>query len=414
MRFNASLCLTTALLGIACRGEPREKSADAAVAVRIDSMPSPAAVGSTEPNLFADDRGRVYMSWLEPAADSAHALRFAVLEGTRWSAPRTIAQGREFWLNWADFPSLVRLPDGRLAAHWLARSGAGTYDYDVRIAQSLDDGATWSEPVIPYRERTRGEHGFVALFPAAGDSLGAVWLDGRGYDTTRATTATKQMMLASVTLDRGGAMGAERVVDARTCDCCQTAAAVTSRGPLVVYRDRDANEIRDIYASRLEGGRWTQPRAVHDDRWRVDYCPVNGPSLSARGERVAVAWFTAEGERPRVQLAFSDDAGTTWGAPIQVDDGQPAGRVDVELTEDGGAWVSWLERTGGESAEVRLRRVAGDGGRGASSVVSASSAARASGFPRLARDADGVVLAWTIAGKPSRVRVARVALEERP
>jgi hypothetical protein len=112
----------------------------------VDSIASPAAAGSGEPNLAVSPDGRVYMSWLEPVADSGHALRFAVHDGSRWSASRTIRAGRDFFVNWADFPSLEVLSEGHLVAHWLQRSGSGSYAYGVRIAQSRDGGRTWSTP----------------------------------------------------------------------------------------------------------------------------------------------------------------------------------------------------------------------------------------------------------------------------
>ncbi len=59
----------------------------------LREIPSPAAPGSAEPNLAAGDDGRVYLSWLEPV-DSAHALKFAVLDDTTWSAPRTSHRAR--------------------------------------------------------------------------------------------------------------------------------------------------------------------------------------------------------------------------------------------------------------------------------------------------------------------------------
>ena len=59
-------------------------------------------------------------------------------------------------------------------------------------------------------------------------------------------------------------------------------------------------------------------------------CPVNG-AVAAAGERVAVAWFTGADKTPRVKLAFSNDAGETFGQPVAVDDGNPTGRVDVLL-----------------------------------------------------------------------------------
>jgi hypothetical protein len=98
-----------------------------------------------------------------------------------------------------------------------------------------------------------------------------------------------------------------------------------------------------------------------------------------------------------------------------VDDGDPAGRVDVVLLEDGAAIVSWIERTGGGRADVRVRYVTPGGQAGPSLPVSASSSERASGFARMARIAgDGdehVVIAWTdVTGIQPRVRVATVSI----
>ncbi|HEX2077564.1 MAG TPA: sialidase family protein, partial [Longimicrobium sp.] len=171
LRRALALALVLPLAGCG-RGEAAEDGSGMAVTV----MTSPAAPGSGEPNLAVGPDGRVYLSWIEPAADSAHALRFAVLEGDGWSAPRTIAQGRDWFVNWADFPMLAVLPNGRMAAHWLQKSGRGRYAYDVRIAQSADGGATWSPGVVPHRDGTAAEHGFASLWPAADGSLGAVWL----------------------------------------------------------------------------------------------------------------------------------------------------------------------------------------------------------------------------------------------
>src|SRR5690606_40868449 len=64
------------------------------------------------------------------------------------------------------------------------------------------------------------------------------------------------------------------------CDCCQTSVALTSRGPLLFYRGRSPDEVRDVLVSRLEGNVWTAPRRVHADDWVVGGCPVNGPSRS--------------------------------------------------------------------------------------------------------------------------------------
>ncbi|HEX8851924.1 MAG TPA: sialidase family protein, partial [Pyrinomonadaceae bacterium] len=311
----------------------------------VRELPSPAGEGSGQSNLAVTPDGRVLLSWIERLDKGRFALRFAAREGAGWTAPRTIAEGSNWFVNWADFPSLVVLPEGTLAAHWLVKSGVGAYAYDVHIARSVDGGKTWSAPFTPHRDGTQTEHGFVSMFAAEG-RLAAVWLDGRETQTATpheggagqpsAEHAHGQMTLRYATLDGAGAViSSERLLDARVCECCQTSAANTSEGAVVVYRDRSEREIRDIsIVRRLPGGRWTQPATVHADNWQIDGCPVNGPSVAALGRRVAVGWFTLAGGTPRVQLAFSKDAGASFGQPLKVDDGDPVGRVEVLMLED--------------------------------------------------------------------------------
>ena len=190
------------------------------------------------------------------------------------------------------------------------------------------------------------------------------------------------MTLRFATIDAGGRISDEALLDSRVCECCQTSAAMTSEGVVAVYRDCSDKQIRDISIVRLRKGRWTEPRTLHADNWKIEGCPVNGPSVAASSRRVAVAWFTAADDAPRVNLAFSNDAGATFGNAIRVDDGSPLGRVEVVLLKDGAALVVWLERTE-KGAEIRARRIRADGSRDQAIVVAESAAARASGFPQV-------------------------------
>ena len=416
-RLARSAYLSWVVVFAACVGDaPDEDPGTAADAVPSPlaqpvALANPAAAGSMTPFLHADDRGVVRMSWLEPA-DTGHALRFAELNGTTWSEPRTIAQSTQWFVNWADFPSLLSLSDGTLAAHWLEREGPGTYAYGVRIAVSNDGGATWSPAVTPHRDGKLVEHGFVSMFPVS-DGFGAVWLDGRnmaGSEGAGGHGMGADMTLRATTIEAGGALGEERLVDDRTCECCQTDVAVAAGRPVLVYRDRSPDEVRDIAISRYEDGGWTAPRTVHADGWNILACPVNGPAIAADGDRIAVAWFTAAQDTPRVRIAFSTDGGDTFGAPVRVDEGDPAGRVDVLLLDGGDALVSWLEH--GEPATVRIRHIAADGRPGPSTIVAETSGERASGFPRMARTAAGVLFAWTVPGEPGQLRTALAATGE--
>ena len=370
-------------------------------------LPLLAGPGSGQPNLAAAEDGRLFLSWLEPQGDTRVQLRFATLEHGRWSEPRTIAAGSDWFVNWADFPSMTVLPDGSLAAHWLVKSGEGTYAYDVHISRSFDGGASWNAPRAPHRDGTQTEHGFVSLFSAGDGMLGAAWLDGRETGMgagEHAQGGGGAMTLRYTAIGRDGMLRAETVLDPRVCDCCQTAAAVTSEGPVVVFRDRSLDEVRDIAIVRRRHGLWTQPRRVGRDDWKIHGCPVNGPSVAADGLRVAVAWFTLADAKPRVKLAFSADAGATFGPAIAVDDGQPLGRVDTLLLEDGSALVCWLEQAG-DANRLRVRRVRADGSLGPATTVDAAARVRGNAFPQMARAGNTVVIAWT----DDRVRTAALS-----
>ena len=375
----------------------------------ITAIDAPAGPNSGEPNLAVDGAGRVHLSWLERNADSSVSLRLAVRDNGQWSTPVTVTTGRDLFVNWADFPSVFVAPSGRIVMHWLQRQPGGKYSYGVRVSQSTDGGASWSDPKQLHDDQGAGEHGFVSFFAADGDSVEAIWLDGRAAGG-EGHEGHGSMQLGNGRIAADGGITPSVMVDDRICDCCQTSAAVTARGPVVVYRDRSAEEIRDIAIVRRVNGKWTEPTRVHADDWHIEGCPVNGPSVVADGDNVAVAWFTGARDTAKVNITFSKDAGATFSAPVRVDDGQPAGRVDVEFDGDGRAMVTWLERVGQEGAEVRLRAIAPDGMRGDVMVVANSAAARSSGFPRMVRSGDELIFAWTQPGDTARVRMASTRL----
>lgn len=375
----------------------------------LSPLASPAPEGSAQPQLTVSPRG-VLLSWIEQRGSRA-SLRFSERTSTGWTPPRTVAEGNDWFVNWADVPSVLRLSNGTLAAHWLQKSGADTYAYDVRLATSRDDGRTWSAPFSPHDDGTKTEHGFVSLFEmpdAAG--LGLVWLDGRetagggGHGAGDAHASQGAMTVRFAAYDAAWKRTADTAIDRRVCDCCPTTAAVTRDGPIVAFRDRSAEEVRDISVSRLAQGKWTEPALVHADGWTIPACPVNGPMLSAQGANVAIAWFTAKDDVGRAFVAFSGDGGRTFGRPVRVDDASSLGRVDVELLPDNSAIVTWVEFAD-QRAQFRARRVRATGERSPSSTISTVAGSRASGYPRLARNGRELVFAWTESlEKGARVR----------
>jgi hypothetical protein len=380
-------------------------AADAGL-VRIDP---PAVVGAMAPNFLATDAG-VFLSWLEPVRPGARpgegewALRFARWEAGGWSAPREIVRSERFFVNWADFPSMAAAA-GALYAHWAETSGPGTYSYDVQLGRSTDGGATWKRLGKAHDDTAEAEHGFVSFLPE-GKGVRAFWLDGR-----KMTGEEGEMAVYTAAVEERAGRG--ETLDSRVCECCQTSAAATARGPVIVYRDRSPEEVRDIAIVRREAGRWTAPARVHADGWKIGGCPVNGPSVAARGDRLAVTWFTGAGDRPTVRAAFSSNAGRSFGPAFDVDREGPLGRVQT-LLSDRDALVLWAASAGKE-AEIRVRRIAPDGRMGEARTIARTGAARSSGFPRMAQAGGHLVVAWVETGEgPTRLAAARLDLQAIP
>lgn len=383
---------------------PQVASTGANWSLNVATVSSPAGPNSAQPQLSSLG-DRVVLSWVERSGDTA-TLRFSERTDNGWTEARTVAAGANWFVNWADVPSVIPLQHESMAAHWLQKSAASTYAYDVRLAFSRDRGRTWSASVTPHHDGTRTEHGFASLFPMPGQGLGLAWLDGRQMNEgSHEGMNGGDMSLRGALFAPDGNQASEIAIDDRVCECCPSAAAVTADGPIVAFRNRTSDEIRDIYVSRLVGGKWTEPQAVHNDNWRIAACPVNGPALSAKGRDVAIAWFTAVGDEGHVYAAFSSDAAATFGAPVRIDDVGAVGRVDVELLPDGSAVVSWIEFAD-QRSEFRIRRAERSGSRSASLAVSGIASGRSSGYPRLARRGQELVFAWTDARNPSQVQTA--------
>ncbi len=382
----------------------------------VTLVATPASAGARYPHLAATSDGRtVVMSWLEPGTGDEFRLRYAQWQQARnWGTPVDVAAGSHWFINWADFPSVVPANDAPWTAHWLQQRQGGVYAYDVMTRLSTDGGRTWSEPRSPHDDGTATEHGFVSIANLGGRSYG-VWLDGRktageGHAHAagdHAGPAGAMTLRSAVLTPQGAVDGSE--IDARVCDCCQTDVAVSGDALLIVYRDRSEDETRDILAARLEDGTWTTPVTVHADGWRIDACPVNGPAVAARGDQVAVAWFTAP-DQPRVRLAFSSDGGRSFGPPLEVAGGQVVGRVDVVLLQDGRAVVSWLDATA-NGAVIRVQPFTRTGPAAAARDIATSNVARSSGFPQMIEVADGLLFAWTENGTSPAVRTAFAPLD---
>ena len=346
------------------------------------------------------------MSWVEPADNGARALKFARRVGDGWSAPITVYSGTRREDSPAEVPSVMASGPSRIDAVWteVAHNSRAGYQEDVFTSTSRDDGASWLRPQPVNQDHTVSEHGYVSLAATGEETPAVLWLDGRDDKVQH----RYHLMTAAI----GATVEQQKMVDDDVCTCCPTALVRTEHGLLAAYRDHTADNIRDISVVRRIDGQWTAPLAVSQDHWRINGCPTNGPALATDGRRVALAWFTAAGERPVVKVSFSTDEGASWSAPIVVSQDPAVGRAAVALFPDGTALVGWVNvnvdanASKGSGPALLARRVTPDGKLGPILSVGQSNAIR--GRIKLASSGETMLMTWVEDGDTAKVHVASI------
>jgi hypothetical protein len=390
-----SLRNLAALLAAAVLGGCGTKPPPDTVAFRARAVDFPGAAGSAQPRLTSGPDGKAILSWLEPAGDGA-VLRYATFDGDKLSPPREVVRGDDLMVNWADMPSVQPITANVWAAHWLRLDSEQQGAYHIATAVSNDAGVTWTQPVQLNDDSAAAEHGFVDLFAWNG-AIGALWLDGRQFAEWSFDEPNKLLgtSLRVAQLDYSGNVTAREIVDEMVCDCCQPHRAMTSSGPVVAYRDRTPEEIRDVVVRRYVDGAWADAVATGAEGWKIEGCPVNGPAIAAAGDRVVVAWFTAAGGTPRVRFASSTDGGASFGAAVDLDGAGSFGQVGLVLADDGTAKASWWRAAKGGGTDLVLRTVAPDGSLGEAQILAHSAAVQPVDVPQLVKVEGGVLVAWT-------------------
>ena len=396
----------------------------------VRSESSPMAAEGVVPQLTALSGGRTLLSWQRPLPGGGYAFEMAVKDGPQWSDVRRIAEGPEMSMFGADLPAVRTLAGTELLAYWEVKDErGGHYATTIKTAISSDEGRTWVPAATPYKEALPGQHSFLSWFETRG-GIGLLWLDAETRSQVQHHLLQKgasekgdsnlgSVGLRYAALNADGKLEHEQFIVPIACECCPTSAAVTSRGPVVVYRGRQEAPgtlpsevrgfrptVRDIYLVRQEAGTWRSPRLIHNDNWVINACPDNGPAVDASANHVAVARWTRSNGQPKVQLAFSSDSGDSFGSAFRIDAEKAEGQVTVSLLPEGrSAVVGWLE-----NGKTWARYVKDSGAM--SRPVELGPSPGHSRLPRWLANRDGsVTAAWTSnRGSSRRLEMSRIAL----
>jgi hypothetical protein len=325
--------------------------------------------------------------------------------------------------------------DPEIAVVWTTKGSNGT---TLLVSTSVDGGRTFSPSALLPGTDAPGNRGWEGLGIGPGGRFFGVWLDHRkmaapqqdkvaaehhhesGVSAVATANPADGVAMAQLSqlyvASTDGAI-APQPVTAGVCYCCKTAIAAGARESLyLAWRHVYEGNMRDIaFAASRDGGRtFSRPVRVSADKWQIDGCPDDGPSMVVdHAGTVHIVWpsvVTERGGPVKALFHASSRDGLGFTPRQRIPTEGQANHPQLAVDANGTLAVIWDESGTG------TRRLAWATGRpdaaGRVQFARAATAGEVGSYPILASPQPGVWLtAWT-SGAPadSVIRLGRIVL----
>jgi hypothetical protein len=389
--------------------------------------------GRANANVSMAAAGDVIAAAWSAALDSGLADVYAAVSrdgGTTFSTPvRVNSVAGDVRVNGEQPPRLaLRERQGRapeVAVIWTTKGASGT---KLVTAISTDAGATFGPTSTVPGTDTVGNRGWEGLGAGPGGRFFSVWLDHRRLAQQEAQVAGEHRhgaaangsTMASGSKTDGVAMAqlsqlyvapidgsiAPVAVTGGVCYCCKTAIAAAGQNALyVAWRHVYPGNLRDIaFSASRDGGRtFAPPVRVSEDKWQIEGCPDDGPSMAVDAAgRIHIVWpsvVTENGGPVKALFHAVSLDGQKFSARVRLPTEGQANHPQLTIDRAGRLLAIWDESGRG------TRHLASAGGTpdGQGRVAFARSAgvSEVGTYPVVVPRARGALAAWT-AGEPTR------------
>jgi hypothetical protein len=290
-------------------------------------------------------------------------------------------------------PRLTQLADGSLLLTFTQRDSH--YTGRLFTARSVDAGRTFSVPQ-PMLGEAGQRFGTPLLLPSG--RVVVAWLDLRNSKAAKARGQSYKDTGVAVAWsdDNGQSFQGKAIVSDYACDCCRMAAAVGADGHAVfAWRHVFEGTTRDHAAARLnDDGTLSPLQRIAEDGWKIDACPMHGPSLAIGTDGAWHAtWFTGAPGKAGLYYARSSNQGATFSSPQALgNSAKKPTRPQVVAGPGPNVWRAWKEFDG-QVTTVQAQH-SGDAGLTWSATVELARTRGASDHPQLLAHGDGVYLSW--------------------
>jgi hypothetical protein len=293
-------------------------------------------VDAAEPVTVSAPNGGFYVAWVNHKPNSKSDVMLARFDqnGAASGSAVRVNQTEGVVTAWRGDPPSVAVTDRAVYVLWTARVEVdrkkGT---DLYLSTSQDGGKTFNPAVkvnddtvesVHGRHEFVGAHGMHSLAVANDGRIYAAWLDERNIAEPKPSKhagghhmESNRELFVAFSTDSGKTFSPNRKVAENACRCCKTALAVSADGTLYAsWRQVLPGNFRHIaVANSTDGGvKFSSAVIVSDDKWKLQGCPVSGPSLSTDANgTLKVVWYAAgEAGAPGLYFAETRDHARTF------------------------------------------------------------------------------------------------------
>jgi hypothetical protein len=309
--------------------------------------------------------------------------------------------------------------DPAIAVVWTTKGARGT---TLLQSRSDDGGRTFTPASIVPGTDAAGNRGWEAIAVEPGGRVDVVWLDHRELASdSKMAAAHRDHSAKSIEKPDGVAMAqksklyfasldgsaAPRTVTGGVCYCCKTALVGGAGGRVyAAWRHVYPGNLRDMaFTMSRDGGRtFDAPIRVSEDKWAIEGCPDDGPSMVVDAQqRIHVVWPTlvreqrAESAEPTETIALfyaSSSDGLTFTPRQRIPTEGLPHHPRVAVAADGSLTVAWDELTKATRRIAIARAMGADKGAPdfRRELLTSQSPAL---YPALAIAGRGVIAVWT-------------------
>jgi hypothetical protein len=419
--------------GAACREtappSPSEESRDRPAETRVLAVE-----GRANATPFVASKGDfVAVVWSASEEGGATDLFLATSDdgGRSFSPPRRVNDVPDDVSVYGEQPPRVALGSGApmpVYVTWTSADQEKELSF-LRFARSLDGGEVFERARTLHAEGLAGSRGWHSLAVSPAGEVHGLWLDARPsgvgsfFDRVLPTAHAQKhehgagMGLYHLAWD-GGAPGEARRLFEPVCECCKTTLAIGGDGSLyAAWRHIYPGNYRDIaFAVSRGGAGFGDSVRVHEDGWRIEGCPDDGPSMVVdASNRAHLVWPTVVHEKTDMGIFYASTAdGVSFSprSPLPGAGGMDPSHPQLALDGSGRLTAVWDEAIEKQRRVVMTKAVpAGDGAPSWSEPELLDDGAPGSSatYPVAAASGSGVVVVWTsLLGGESVIRVRRV------